>query len=155
MQQGLLHLHNFMRWVVLLMAIITIVKSLSGMSGKRAFTNGDRKTALFLMISADIQLLLGFALYFMRGWFDTLSAGGNVMADKVSRFWSVEHIAGMLLGIILIHVGYSASKKNITDSAKFSKLFWFTLIALIVILATIPWPFREAGIAKPWFPGMG
>ena len=153
MAQGLLHLHNLMRWIVLLFAVLTLVKMLSGMSGKRAFTNGDRKTALFMMISADIQLLLGFALYFMRGWAQTLGEGG-VMANKVSRFWSVEHIAGMLIGIILIHVAYSNAKKNIADSARFSRVFWFTLIGLAVILITIPWPFRDAGIAKPLFPGM-
>lgn len=123
------------------------------MSGKKAFTSGDRKTALFMMISADIQLLLGLALYYMKGWFSLLTSGNLNMSDKYQRFWSVEHITGMLIGIILIHIGYSAAKKNIPDAAKFKKLFWFTLIALIVILATVPWPFREL-VGRPWFPGM-
>jgi hypothetical protein len=27
-------------------------------------------------------------------------------------------------------------------------------VALLIILAMIPWPFRDAAIARPWFPGM-
>jgi len=153
MQTGLLHLHNLMRWVIFILALVVIFKSYSGMKGGKAFTSGNKKTALFLMISADIQLLLGLSLYYMRGWFDVLKSGSLVMSDKYQRFWAVEHMTGMLLGIILIHIGYSSVKKNIADQAKFKKLFWFTLIALIVILATIPWPFREI-VGRPLFPGM-
>jgi hypothetical protein len=154
MENGLLHLHNFMRWIVLLFMILTLVRSLSGMSGNRPFTAGNRKTALFMMISADIQLLLGVSLYIMRGWWGALSSGGAaVMKEPATRFWAVEHLAGMLIGIVLIHVAYSAAKKDLPDVTKFKRLFIFTLLALIVILVTIPWPFREL-IGRPWFPGM-
>lgn len=152
MEQGLLHLHNFMRWVVLLFVVLSLFKGLSGMNGKKVFAAGDKRIALFMMISADIQLLLGLVLYFMKGWHNTL-ASGTAMSNKALRFWSVEHIAGMLIAIILIHIGYSSVKKNITDGAKFKKLFWFTFIALIIILATIPWPGREL-VGRPLFPGM-
>lgn len=153
MDTGLLHLHNLMRWVVLLFLIIVLVKSMSGMSGHKPFAAGDRKMALFLMISVDIQLLLGIALYFMKGWHTVLASGGEVMKNAALRFWSVEHITGMLVAIILVHIGYSAVKKSIPDAAKFKKLFWFNFIALIIILATIPWPFREL-VGRPLFPGM-
>ncbi len=153
MVQGLQHLHNLMRWVILILAVLTLVKSFSGMSNKKAFTAGDRKTALFLMISADVQLLLGLLLYMMKGWMSSFSQGG-VMANAVSRFWAVEHIFGMVVALVLIHLGFSAAKKNTDDATKFKKLFWFTLIALVIILATIPWPFRVEGIGRPWFPGM-
>ncbi len=153
MVQGLQHLHNLMRWVILILAVLTLVKSFSGMSNKKAFTAGDRKTALFLMISADVQLLLGLLLYMMKGWMSSFSQGG-VMANAASRFWAVEHIFGMVVALVLIHLGFSAAKKNMDDATKFKKLFWFTLIALVIILATIPWPFRVEGIGRPWFPGM-
>lgn len=153
MENGLLHLHNLVRWLVLLFAVLTLVRSLAGMNGNKAFTNGDRKTAMFLMITADIQLILGLALYILRGWWKVLTSGGDIMSNAGTRFWTVEHITGMIIGIVLIHLGYSATKKNIKDQAKFKKVFWFTLLALIIILATIPWPFREV-IGRPWFPGM-
>ncbi len=153
MESGLLHLHNFMRWVILVLLIITIARSLGGMNSGKVFTPGHRKTALFLMIATDIQLLLGLYLYISKGWFNALTSGGGVMSNAYSRFFAVEHLLGMLIALILIHVGYANTKKDIPDAAKYKKLFWFSLIALIVILVSIPWPFREA-VARPWFPGM-
>lgn len=142
-----------MRWIVLILALITIFRSLSGMNSGKTFTTGNKKAALFLMISCDIQLLIGLALYFMNGWAKMLVAGGDVMKNTYNRFFTVEHTLGMLIAIVFIHLGYIASKKDIPDSAKFKKLFWFTLIALIIIIVTIPWPFREI-VGRPWFPGM-
>ena len=153
MEAGLLHLHNFLRWIVVVLLIVTIVKSMSGLGGNKAFTNGDRKTALFLMISVDVQLLLGIVLYFTRNWNEVLT-GGGFMKMPVQRFWAMEHAVGMIIAIALVHIGYAATKSNKSDGAKFKKLFWCTLLALIVAAAVMPWPFRIEGIAKPWFPGM-
>ncbi|RYE24964.1 MAG: hypothetical protein EOP51_05635 [Sphingobacteriales bacterium] len=142
-----------MRWVILVFILLTLIRSMRGMGGGKAFTAGDRKVAMFMMISADIQFLLGIDLYFMKGWFTVLTSGADIMANKVNRFFTVEHAVGMIIAIALIHIGYSSVKKNIADQAKFKKLFWFTLIALLVILITIPWPGREL-IGRPMFPGM-
>lgn len=152
MLTGIQHLHNFLRWFILIFALWTIIKSMSGMSGGKSFTKSDKRPALFLMITADIQLLLGLILYVGKGWFDVLTSGG-FMKLTAQRFWAMEHMVGMLIGIILIHIGYSAIKKDIPDTAKFKKVFWFTLIAFIIILVTIPWPFREA-VGRGLFPGM-
>jgi hypothetical protein len=152
----MIHLHNLLRWVVLILAVVAIVKSYSGMSGKRVFTAGDKKTSLFFMISMDIQLLIGLVLYFTgaMGIKNIQNQGmAAVMKDSASRFFAVEHLVGMLLAIVFAHVAYAFAKKNIEDNKKFKKIFLFSLLSLIVMLATIPWPFREA-IARPLFPGM-
>lgn len=156
MATGLLHLHNILRWVVLLLLIVVFLKSLAGRGGQKAFTSGDRKSAMFLMIFADIQLLIGLLLYFMGPWGikNIQSQGmGSIMSNSVNRYWAVEHLIGMLLAIILIHIGYNVVKKNVSDTAKFKKLFWTTGLALLILLLMIPWPFREL-IGRPWFPGM-
>ncbi len=156
MQQGLLHLHNFLRWFVIIFALWTIVKTMGGLSGNKPFTKAEKRPAMLLMIICDTQLLLGLLLYFTGAWGlkNIQNQGmGNVMKDSISRFWAVEHFAGMLLAIILVHIGYASVKKSIPDAAKYKKVFWFTLVAFIIIMATIPWPFREA-IARPLFPGM-
>jgi hypothetical protein len=152
----MLHAHNFLRWIVLILAVWTVVKSLSGMSGKRPFTAGDRKPVLFFMISMDIQLLLGLALYFTGtlGIRNIENQGmGAVMKDAYSRFYAVEHLVGMLLAVILAHMANSVTKKAIADQKKFKKVFLFSLLSLLIMLATIPWPFR-AMIGRPLFPGM-
>jgi len=154
MLTGLQHLHNLFRWLIVILAVITLIKSLSGLGGKKPFTNGDRKTTLFLMISADIQLLLGFALYFMKGWSARLGTEG-FMKEAVSRYWGMEHALGMVIAIVLIHIGYAAAKSNRPAQAKFRRLFVCVLLALVVAAAMMPWPSRIEGIAKPLFPGMG
>lgn len=127
------------------------------MGGNKAFTKSDKRPALLLLITADIQLLIGLYLYFVGAWgiknINNMGGMGAIMKDKASRFWGVEHITGMLVAIILIHIGYSVIKKDIADGSKFKKLFWYTFLALVVILATIPWPFRET-VGRSLFPGM-
>jgi hypothetical protein len=59
----------------------------------------------------------------------------------------------MIISIILITLGYGMSKKNVPDETKFKKAFWYFTIALVVILITIPWPFRQI-VGRPIFPGM-
>lgn len=155
MYNGLLHLHNVMRWVILLLLVIAIVKHFAGMSGNKPYTNGDKKVGLFLMISAHITLLIGLYQW-LAGRYGLFTyevpEGISVMKDTFHRFFMVEHPAAMILAVILITVGRGQAKKNISDTAKHRKSFWFYLIALILILAVVPWPFREA-VARPLFPG--
>jgi len=153
MSQGLLHLHNLLRWAVVIFAVLTVIRSFRGMGGDKTFSAGDRKTALFYMISVDLQAALGLGLYFLNGWFNVLTSGGGVMKNEYHRYFAVEHMVGMLIVLIFVHRGYSAVKKNIDDRTKFKRLFWSSLISLIIILAMTPWPFREL-IGRPWFPGM-
>lgn len=152
MYNVLLTLHSILRWAILILSVVAIVRSFSGMTAGRPFSAADKKTGLFLMISAHTTLLVGLYLYFFGPWgfANIRSLGfGEVMKNNVYRFYAVEHIFGMLVAIVLITIGRGASKKNISDLAKHKRTFWFILVALVIILATIPWPFR-AGIARPW-----
>jgi hypothetical protein len=153
MYNGLLILHSLLRWIILVLAIIAIYKSYSGMTGGKPFTAGDKKIGLFLMIAAHTTLLIGLYQWIVGPWGlkNITSMGfGAVMKDPVYRFYGVEHLTGMIIAIVLITIGRGVSKKNIPDAVKHKKTFWFFLIALIVILLSVPWPFR-AGIARPWF----
>lgn len=155
MYNGLLHLHNILRWVILLLLVIAIIKSFAGMSNNKPLTNGDKKVGLFLMISAHIQLLIGLYQWLAGryGIFTaTLPEGISVMKDKFFRFYMIEHPIGMLIAVILITIGRGQAKKSITDAQKHKRAFWCYVIALILILAVVPWPFREL-VARPWFPG--
>jgi membrane protein DedA with SNARE-associated domain len=151
----MLHLHSVLRWIILLVALWAIIKMAAGRSGDKAFAPSDKKPALFFLIFMDLQLLVGLYLYFAGAWGlkNIQNQGfGNIMKDAMSRFFAVEHLAGMLIAVILVHIGYSATKKKeSTDKQKFNKAFWCFLLALIVILASIPWPFREA-LGRGWMP---
>ena len=122
------------------------------MTAGRVFSTGDKKTGLFLMIAAHTTLLVGLYLWIAGpyGLANIRNLGfGAVMKERGYRFYAIEHIFGMLIAIVLITIGRGAAKKNIPDLAKFKRSFWYFLVALVIILATVPWPFR-AEIGRPW-----
>lgn len=144
-------LHNLLRWVVLLAGVWTLLNALRGTFNKSPFTANDNRSNLIFMISCDIQLLLGLILYFNNAWYERLKSGmGPVMKDSFLRFFTVEHISMMLIAWILVHVGRTSVKRAATDAAKHKKMLIFFGLALLLILAAIPWPFRTE-IAKPLF----
>lgn len=148
----LLHLHSFGRWIVLLLLLIAIFNSL--VAGSRPFIKSDARTGTLLVIFTDLMLLIGIALWFFgsRGY-NVLKASnmGDVMKEPFSRFFTIEHTIGMLVAIILIHVGKAQARKNIGDRAKHKRTLIFYLLALLIILASIPWPFREIGAGSHWY----
>src|SRR5205085_8896471 len=146
MYTGLVHLHNLLRWVVLVLLIVAIARHLSGMTAKKTFTSGDKKTDLFLMISAHIQLLVGIIIWFIGNWgyqvVKNSEGMGEVMKNSAMRFWVIEHPVGMLVATILITAGRGVSKKALPDVIKHKRTFWLLFIALIIIIASVPWPGR-------------
>lgn len=154
MDTGLLHLHNFLRWVILIMLLFSIFKAWSGWQQKKAFTPGDKKVWLFTMIAAHITLLVGLYQW-LFGRYGLVSKGvpegTNIMKDKFYRFFLVEHPTGMIIAIVLITLGYGMAKKAVSDETKFKKAFWYFTIALLVILITVPWPFRQI-VGRPLIP---
>jgi hypothetical protein len=144
METGLLHLHSILRWIILFLLLVCLLQAFS-----KSYT--VKKTSLWLLISAHITLILGLYQWFTSELGLKLiknSGFGAVMKDSASRFWGVEHITGMLIAIILITVARGKAK-----ASNYKAAAWLYLIALILILAVIPWPFRE-GIGRPWFPGL-
>jgi hypothetical protein len=149
--QLILALHNLVRWAILLFGLWTLINALTGVLSKRSFTSGDNRSNLFFMISCDVQLLLGLILYFVNGWFSQLKENTKiVMQDPALRFFTVEHSFMMILAWILVHVGRSSVKKASTDTAKHKRMLIFFGLAILLIIAAIPWPFREM-IGRPWF----
>lgn len=152
MQTGLLHLHSFLRWAIVLLFIIAIFKSIG--AGNKPFTKGHATVGLLLLICCDLNGLIGLVQWFTGTFglklFNTMPAA-DIMQAPVYRFFAVEHLLGMLVGIILVHIGRSFAKKNIPDAKKHRKTVLFYIIAFIIMLASIPWPFRVVGQGRGWF----
>lgn len=145
--QILQHLHSVNRWIILVLLILTIITAFQGWFGKKTYTESDRKKSLFTLIFTHVQLILGLILYFISPY---VKHESGVMKDSLLRFYTVEHFAMTMIAIILITVGYSVAKRKTVDLAKFKTTAIYYLIALIVILAAIPWPFRE-GLGGGWY----
>ena len=59
----MLTLHSILRWVVLIVAIVAVVRALVGWLGKREWTALDDTLGIMLSGSMDLQVLLGIILY--------------------------------------------------------------------------------------------
>jgi hypothetical protein len=150
MYQVILALHNILRWVVLVLAIVALVRAYVGWFGKREYTETDRKVGVYFSISLDIQLLVGLILYiFLSPITKTAFQNfGTAMTISDIRFFAVEHILMMILALILVHVGTILSKRASTDVSKHRRsAIWFSLAILVVVFA-IPW-------WRPLLPGLG
>jgi uncharacterized membrane protein YiaA len=137
---GTVHLHNFLRWVIIVALILSLINAFKGKNGKET---------LVLMISSHVMLLLGLVQWFIGDWGlkQIKSMGmGAAMKNPVIRFFSVEHALMMIIAIVLITIGHRAAKTNQP------KTKWYFVAALVIILLMTPWPWREAG--RGLFPGM-
>jgi hypothetical protein len=140
MYTGLLHLHSVLRYVVLVLVLLSIFQAIS--AGSKPYTAMDKRVNLFSLISAHIQLLLGLVLYFLSPNVDF-----SKMSDPIFRYWNVEHISMMILAIILITIGYSKSKKAVDAKAKHRAIYiYYTLAIVIVLLAIFTMKDRN-----PWY----
>ncbi len=142
MYEILARAHSGLRWLVLLTLVIAIINSFGKTKGGITFTNKDKRKALFALIFTHIQFIIGLVLYFIS---PKVLFSGAAMKDDVLRFFLVEHISLMLLAIALITIGYSKAKRTTMDGKKFKTIMVYYAIGLILILVSIPWPFRNLG----------
>ncbi|AKD05046.1 hypothetical protein POKO110462_17780 [Pontibacter korlensis] len=138
MYTGLLHLHSYMTYLVLLGVLISFGAALAGLFGNRPFTDKDRKLGLLGLIPTHLQWVFGVILYFVspRG---LSNFSGEAMGDSVSRLYILEHPLTMIIAVVLITIGYSRAKRQIGTGKGFKSIAILYGIALALILSRIPW----------------
>ncbi len=123
--------HSGWRYIVLILLVVALVKALSGWFGKQPYTEANRKLNVFTLISAHIQLVFGLVLYFLSPLTKIASS------EAIVRYWKMEHIAVMVLAIVLITIGNSKSKKVADSVAKHKNIAIFFGLGLALILLSI------------------
>lgn len=132
-------LHSYWAYLTLLLIVIATLNALFKYFGKKEFHPLDFRISLFTLIVSHIQLLLGIVLLF--AYLDAISGVGmkEIMGNKVFRSNVVEHPLMMVIAVVLITIGYSKHKKKLTSVPKFKTIAIFYTLALICVLAKIPW----------------
>lgn len=135
------HSHSGLRWIILALALVVIIKSFVGWFGKKEFTKLDNILSASFAGFIHLQLLLGLTLYFFLSPVTkaAFSDFGAAMGNAPMRYFAVEHIAVMIIGVILVTIGRSKSKRKNTDTDKFKTQAIFYTIALVIMLSRIPW----------------
>lgn len=146
MYEILKHAHSGLRWIILILLLVAIVTAWQQWQRKNTYEPKAQRIALYTLIVAHLQLLLGLVLYFISPYVQFTS---ETMGDTVLRFYTVEHVTLMALGVALITVGYSRAKRQAPAARGFRTLAIFYLLGLLLILLGVPWPFRDLGAG--WF----
>lgn len=142
-----LTLHSILRWLVIVFALFALIRAATGISFKRGWMTMDNRAGLWFTSLLDLQVLLGLILYFFLSPTTAvvLQNFGAAMANPAARFFGIEHVIGMLIAVVLAHVGRALVRRAPAPAQKHRRAaLWFAL-ALLVILAAIPWPFLSYG----------
>lgn len=143
----LVHAHSGLRWIALILLVAAIINA--GLKLKSGgYLKKDKMLNLFAMVVLHVQFLIGLALYFMSG---RVNMGEGWMKNPMFRFFGMEHFIGMLLAIVLITIGRRKAENATNDSKKHRTVLVWYLIGFILILAFIPWPFRQNLGIESWF----
>jgi len=139
MYEIILTLHSIWAVFALILVVVAIVVAIIGWSSTREFSANNKKLALFALIAAHIQFLLGLVLYFTSpNGIDKIRSVGMGGMSAYDRLLAVEHPLVNLIAIILITIGYSKHKKAVGVSQN-KNIAIFYGIAALLLLSRIPW----------------
>ena len=144
-----LYLHSWLRWLVVILLAVVLLKFFIAFIKKKPYTKMDRILSSALLGSVHLQFLFGLILYFLLS--PIVQAGlanfKGAMKNTTLRYWTVEHIFSMFIFTVLVQVGFSLSKRAAVHSKKHRHMLIFTGLAFILLMISIPWPMREYGRA--------
>ena len=136
-----LAVHSILRWIVLFLMILALVRAYWGWFGKRNWMSTDGRVGIYYSVSLDIQFLLGLILYFFLSPItqSALSNFRTAMSIPDFRFFALEHTLYMILALILAHIGVATANRASESVVKYRRsAIWFSL-SLIAILLGMPW----------------
>ena len=142
MYETALALHSILRLAIVILLLLAFLRALGGWLGGRNWSATDGLVGLLLIIAMDVQLVLGFLLYFL--WSPVTEAAranmGAAMKDPLQRYWAVEHMVAMFGGVALVHVARAVSKNSKADKPRHRWMALATGIALALVAVRSPWP---------------
>lgn len=142
----ILHLHSGLRWLVLASLLLSIANALINRSKgfeKTTFNCGINRLSLIIV---HLQFLFGLVLYFIS---PKVIFAASSMKDPLLRFFLVEHLLLMIISVVLVTIGFIRFDRTDDPGKKYRNIIIYYSIALILILASIPWPFLRYG--GSWF----
>ncbi len=122
--------HSGWRWVVLILIIFIVLKTLLGWLGKQKWTKLNTQLVKYARFIIYVQIVLGLILFILRQrWTDMQFFG--------------EHVVVALLAVGGVEFGAARSKKVSGATKKFKFAFIGFALALLLIIAAI-------GAATQW-----
>lgn len=131
------HSHSGIMWLAVAMLVISVLLGVLTLIKKEETTAAKwLKLFKFTKWAFYLQALLGIVLFFISPMV-TFSEG--FMKNEIARFYGMEHPLMMLIVVGLIATGMYKSKKKDTAIQKNKTVLIYFSIALVIVLAMIPW----------------
>ena len=120
----LLTIHSFVRWIIMLVALVAIVKFAIGWAANSLFKGMDRGLASGFSGLMDLQVLLGL-IYFI--W--------NGIAVTGFPMFRILHMITMLIAAAVAHL--PSRFKAVNDKLRFQYSFLAILASLVLVFIGI------------------
>jgi hypothetical protein len=135
----ILIVHSWLRWLIVLAGVLAVVTALRGRGGWKM---ADEKWGRIFSVALDVQFMFGILLYgflspLTRMAFDDM---GAAMRISTTRFWAVEHVTLTLAALAVAHIGVARVRKAQDPAIKRRRGAIMFGIALLLVLAAVPWP---------------
>ena len=153
MYSAILTVHSYLRYAVLLLVLLTVLRYVAGLLSSRAWNDGDEGIGRWMIRVWDLQFLLGLVLYFLSPIVQFGFANfGEAMGDAQVRQFLIEHPLLNLLAIGALHMGWIRARKAADDRGRMVRALLFIAIAAALVLLSIPWsgrPLLRTSIGPP------
>jgi hypothetical protein len=136
-----LTIHSWLRWAALLLGVIATFNAYRHRAETVGRPRGQRWDWSF-MLALDLQALFGLLLYFGLSPF-TREAIGNVgmaLRDPGLRFWAITHVAMMCIALVAVRMGRVFAIGERTSRARRNGRYVCFGIAVLAMVAGVPWP---------------
>ena len=143
MYSAILTVHSYLRYAVLLLVLLVVIRYAAGLLSSRAWNDGDEGIGRWMIRVWDLQFLLGLVLYFLSPIVQFGFANfGAAMGDAQLRQFLIEHPLLNVLAIGALHVGWIRAGKAADDRGRMVRALLFIAIAAALVLLSIPWSGR-------------
>ena len=136
-----LTIHSWLRWAALLLGVTATLNAFLYRDHAAERAPGQRWD-WFLMLALDLQVLVGLLLYFGLSPFtrEAMNNVGRALSDPGLRFWAITHVAMMVVALVAVRAGRVFAMGDRTSRARRNGRYICFGIAVIAMVAGVPWP---------------
>ena len=136
-----LTIHSWLRWVTLLLGATATFNAFRHRADTGERPRGGRWDTFF-MLALDLQVLFGLLLYFGLSPFtrEAMSNVGAALRDPGLRFWAITHVAMMFVALVAVRAGRVFAIGERTSHARRNGRYICFGIAVLAMVAGVPWP---------------
>ena len=153
MYSAILTVHSYLRYAVLGLVLLVLLRYAAALLSGRPWNDGDEGIGRWMIRVWDLQFLLGLVLYFLSPIVQFGFANfGEAMGDSQLRQFLVEHPVLNLLAIGVLHAGWIRARKAGGGRGRMLRALLFIAVAAALVAVSIPWegrPLLRTTIAPP------